>query len=84
MIYPNYSKKGLKGNVNVASFMYDYVNFGLLGLVLSGVLLSVVLILEKLFIEDLIMKLVINIVPVLILSSQAFLFSFLVAGGLLA
>ncbi len=81
LIYPNYSKKGLKGNVNVASFMYDYVNFGLLGLVLSGVLLSVVFtILEKLFIEDLIMKLVINIVPVLILSSQAFT-TLLFSGG---
>lgn len=80
-INPNYSKKGLKGNVNVASFMYDYVNFGLLGLVLSGILLGIIFTyLEKLFKNDFNMKLVVNLIPILILSSQA-LTTLLFSGG---
>ena len=67
--------------MNVASFMYDYVNFGLLGLVLSGILLGIIFTyLEKLFKNDFNMKLVVNLIPILILSSQA-LTTLLFSGG---
>ncbi len=46
-IYIKESKKGLKGTVTVACFMYDYANFGILGLIISAFLLALFLIIIK-------------------------------------
>jgi hypothetical protein len=84
-LYPIISKKfydrGLRGTVNVASFMYEYAYFGKKGLVLSAILLSILFIfIEKVFVGNFIMKLTLNIYPILILSSSALTTS-LLSGG---
>jgi len=84
-LYPIISKRfydrGLRGTVNVASFMYEYAYFGKKGLVLSAILLSLLFIfIEKVFVGNFIMKLTLNIYPVLILSSSALTTS-LLSGG---
>lgn len=40
-LYPNYAAKGLHGSVVVTSFMYDFANFGVYGLILSAFILSI-------------------------------------------
>lgn len=71
-MYPSYADRGLKGSVNVASFMYDYANFGWKGFILSGLILGLLFVfIEWLFINRLILKLSINTMPVFLLSSQA-------------
>ena len=61
LMYPSYAEKGLKGNVNVASFMYDYANFGWKGFILSGFLLGLLFVfIELLFRDHLILKLSLN------------------------
>lgn len=52
VIYPSYAKRGFKGNVNAASFIYEYSNFGKLGLFLSGLLLGVILFFTQLIFKD--------------------------------
>ena len=80
-MYPKHAKKGLKGNVNVASFMYEYANFGVYGLILSGVFLGLLFVsIEKIFVNNITLKLAINLIPVLILSSQA-ITTLLFSGG---
>ena len=72
IMYPSYAARGLKGNVNVASFMYDYANFGWKGFIISGISMGLLFIfIEWLFIDRLILKLSINTIPVFLLSSQA-------------
>jgi hypothetical protein len=72
LMYPSYAARGLKGNVNVASFMYDYANFGWKGFIISGISLGLLFVfIEWLFINRLILKLSINTIPVFLLSSQA-------------
>jgi hypothetical protein len=80
-IRPQYVAQGLTGSVNVASFMYDYANFGKYGLVLGGFLIAFLLsLIEFLFIADFKFKLCFNFFPVLILSSTA-LTTILFSGG---
>lgn len=86
-LYPIISKKyydrGLKGTVNVASFMYEYAYFGWKGLILSGVLLALIFSsIEVLFLNNFIIKLAINCYPILILSSSALTISLLSGGWL--
>ncbi len=72
LMYPSYAARGLKGNVNVASFMYDYANFGWKGFIISGIILGLLFVfIEWLFIDRLVLKLSINTIPVFLLSSQA-------------
>jgi len=72
LMYPSYAEKGLKGNVNVASFMYDYANFGWKGFILSGLSMGLLFVfIELLFKNHLILKLSLNTIPVFLLSSQA-------------
>jgi hypothetical protein len=72
ILKPEYAAQGLKGTVNTASFMYDYVNFGKLGLVLSGIVLALFfVIVESIFVNDVVMKLSLNSFPILLLSSTA-------------
>ena len=81
IMYPKHAKKGLKGNVNVASFMYEYANFGIYGLILSGAFLGLLFLsIEKIFVNNLTLKLAVNLIPVLILSSQA-ITTLLFSGG---
>lgn len=80
-IYPVYAKRGIQGNANAASFMYDYSNFGILGLVLSGIILSIVfVIVDTLFQGNLVYKISLNSLYVLMLSSSA-LSTLLLSGG---
>ena len=72
LMYPSYAAKGYKGNVNVASFMYDYANFGWKGFILSGLSMGLLFVfIELLFRNHLILKLSLNTIPVFLLSSQA-------------
>ena len=72
LMYPNYVARGIKGNVNVASFMYDYANFGWKGFIISGISIGLLFIfIEWLFMDQFILKLSINTIPVFLLSSQA-------------
>lgn len=81
VLYPNYVKRGFIGRVNVASFMYDFVNFGKWGLVLSAFLMACVIsFVNLLFYKDLKMLVVINSMPVLYLSSTNYT-TLLFSGG---
>ena len=72
LMYPTYAARGLQGNVNVASFMYDYANFGWKGFIISGISIGLLFVfIEWLFMDRFVLKLSINIIPVLLLSSQA-------------
>ena len=72
LMYPTYAARGLQGNVNVASFMYDYANFGWKGFIISGISIGLLFVfIEWLFIDRFVLKLSINTIPVLLLSSQA-------------
>lgn len=80
-VKPEYRERAIKGSVNAASFMYDYANFGRLGLVFAGFILSFLFfIIEFIFKEDGAIKTALNIYPVLILSSAA-LGTTLLSGG---
>jgi len=43
IVYPEYGKVGIHGTVNGAFFIYDYANFGKVGLLISGVLIALLL-----------------------------------------
>ncbi len=81
LIRPQYAKRGLKGSVNVAHFMYDYANFGKYGLILAGIIMAVILaFFDYLYNFNLIYKLSFNLFYVLMLSSSA-LTTLLFSGG---
>lgn len=72
IIQPEFASQGLAGSVNVASFMYEYSNFGTAGMVLSGFMLALLFILvETFFADNFKIKLSLNLFPVLLLSSGA-------------
>ncbi len=80
-IYPHYAVKGLKGTVNVASFMYEYSNFGKIGLILAGLIIALLfLVVQKMFTNQFIWLVVFNFFPVLMLSSKSFT-TLLFSGG---
>ena len=81
VIFPQYAARGYAGSVNSASFMYDYANFGVVGLIYSAVLLSLIFVfINFLFAENNRMKFCINFFPILFLSSSS-LFTLLFSGG---
>lgn len=81
MLYPEYAQRGYSGSVNVASFMYDYANFGLPGLLLSACVMGLLLLLvNQTFAGDVPMKIAFNTMPVLMLSSTSFT-TLLFSGG---
>ncbi len=81
IIRPKYAKKGLIGSVNSASFMYEYSNFGTIGLILSGLLLAFLLfIIESIFSDNVLLKTSLNLFPIFMLSSGA-LTTALFSGG---
>lgn len=72
ILRPQYAERGLQGSVNTASFMYEYSNFGKIGMVLSAFLLALVLIFaEKVFYNNFILKISFNFFPIFMLSSGA-------------
>jgi len=81
VFFPDYARRGFKGTVNTASFVYDYANFGKVGLVISGILLSILIFfIENLFEFDLVFNLSLNAFYVFMLSSSA-LSTLLFSGG---
>lgn len=81
LMYPEYAKRGLKGSVNTASFVADYANFGIVGLILSGIILGLFLIfLESLFGNDFALKMGLNFYSIMIISSTL-LTTTLLSGG---
>lgn len=81
VIYPKYVKRGFVGRVNVASFMYDYVNFKQYGLVFSAFCMALLLsIISMLFFGDSKMLLVMNTTSILYLSSTNYT-TLLLSGG---
>lgn len=80
-VHPDYHAVGRKGTVNTASFMYDYVNWGWKGLIISGVILGLVLaFIENLFAQSFVAKISINALAVFWLTSTS-LFTLLLSGG---
>lgn len=80
-LYPSYAKRGIQGNANAASFMYEYANFGIFGLVLSAVLLAFIFItIDSLFKDNFVFKISLNSLYILMLSSSA-LSTLLFSGG---
>lgn len=80
-IFVKYAKRGIRGNANAASFMYEYSNFGNIGLVMSGLVLALLLVaVEMVFKGYFGLKLAINIFYILMLSSSA-LTTILFSGG---
>ncbi len=74
VIFPDYAKRGYAGSVNVASFMYDYANFGWIGIIYSAIILALIFVFVNLiFDENNFIKLCINLFYVLVLSSSSFL-----------
>jgi hypothetical protein len=72
ILYPKHVEKGFHGNVNVASFMYDYSNFGKSGLVLAGIILALIFVfIESLFENNILLKICLNAFPIFMLSSSA-------------
>lgn len=79
--YPQYTKLGLHGSLNVASFMREYSNFGLWGLVLAALFLAVWLnLVQLLFYDQIKLLFIFNFYPICMLSSGS-LFTLLISGG---
>ena len=80
-LYPQYAEKGLRGTVNVASFMYEYSNFGKIGLVIASLIISLLFItIQKMFDHEFLWLAVFNFFPALLLSSTSFT-TLLFSGG---
>lgn len=80
-LFPEKTALGYHGSVNVASFMYDYSNFGWVGIIFSAVLMAIIFVLLNLvFAGNDLLKFCINIYYVLVLSSSA-LSTLLFSGG---
>ena len=80
-LYPQYAEKGLRGTVNVASFMYEYSNFGKTGLILASFIISLLfIVIQKMFDHEFLWLAVFNFFPALLLSSTSFT-TLLFSGG---
>jgi hypothetical protein len=83
-LYPyareKHAKLGFVGSLNVASFMYDYANFGYLGLFYSAIFLAICFICMQSFFQNPMYRFSLNIFYVLMLSSSA-ISTLLFSGG---
>jgi hypothetical protein len=79
-LYPQYAAEGLRGSVNTASFMYDYANFGFWGLLLSGAVMAFWLFLLQGLFTNLKILFVLNLFPIIMLTSTSLL-TLLFSGG---
>jgi hypothetical protein len=83
--YIKESKIGLKGTVTVANFVYDYANFGYIGLVLSAIIISVFFVLlNTIYKDDFNWLISNNVLFVFWLSSGQFSTTLLSGGWVLA
>lgn len=81
LLYPHYAERGYLGTVNVASFMYDYANWGLAGLPISAFIVALLLLfITVVFAGDTALGIALNTAPVLLLSSTNYT-SLLFSGG---
>lgn len=81
LMHPSFYKRGYHGSVNTASFMYDYVNFGIPGLIFSGVITGLLLALvDGLFRKNWRLNIALNTFFILFMSSSA-LSTLLLSGG---
>ncbi len=79
--YKKEAKMGMKGTVTVASFVYDYANFGYYGLCYSGIILAFFFtLLNKIFANNIKWNLSLNFLYIFWLSSAAFT-TILLSGG---
>lgn len=70
--FPEYAKQGVIGSLVTASFMHDYANFGIFGLIISGIILALIFTsIRALFQSHFISQFVLNFTPVLILGTSA-------------
>ncbi len=79
-LYPQYAADGLRGSVNTASFMYDYANFGVWGLLLSGAVMAFWLFLLQGVFPNMKILFILNLFPILMLTSTSLL-TLLFSGG---
>lgn len=80
-VYEKEAKIGLKGTVTVASFVYDYANFGYIGLIYSGIILAFFfLVLNKLFEDNVKWNISLNTLFIFWLTSGA-LSTLMLSGG---
>lgn len=81
IVYEKYAKKGLRGTVTVSSFIYDYANFGRIGLVLSGIILALMfLVIQSVFDNNVKWLISLNFLNIFWLSS-AYTTTLLLSGG---
>ena len=81
IVYPQSYNKGFKGSLNTSSFMYDFANFGIIGLLISALILGFIIsFIEVIFVDNIILKFSINAFYILMLSSSA-ISTLLFSGG---
>lgn len=81
VIFPDYAARGYAGSVNVTSFMYDYANWGLIGLPIGAIAIVFILFFSNaLFTGQPELKVALNTMPVLMLSSGSYT-TLLLSGG---
>lgn len=81
VLFPEFAEQGYAGRVNAASFMYDYSNFGWIGIIFSAIIMAIVFVMINiLFAGKELIKFCVNIYYVLVLSSSA-LSTLLFSGG---
>ncbi len=72
-IYVENATKGLEGTVTVASFVYDYANFGYWGIGISGFILAIIfLVIQRIFNNDYKWIICLNFLNVFWLSSASY------------
>ena len=70
--FPEYAKQGVIGSLVTVSFMHDYANFGVIGLMFSGIILALIFTsIKALFQSHFNYQVVLNFTPVLILGTSA-------------
>ena len=81
IVFPENHKKGYKGSLNTSSFMYEYANFGIIGLIISALILAYIIsFIEVYFSDNRKLRFSINAFYILMLSSSA-ISTLLFSGG---
>ena len=82
LIKPKMAERGIQGRVNVASFMREYSNFGIIGLIISGFITALFFLFIEFIYKDseIKIKLALNLFLVFLLSSGS-LSTLLLSGG---
>ena len=81
ILKPDYAARGLKGTVNVASFVREYADFGQIGLVLGGMLIAFFMYFVDVIFNDYpVHFLALNLFPIFLISSSSVLTIFFSGG----